>query len=341
MQSAPINVTVETAKLGLRRRLKSCLLGVALLVGLAALGCTQGSYPLDIFYEMHYQQSYKSGEPPRLSAPGSSVAWYPPPNSTSFDDGQHLFAVNCSMCHGNDAKGSASPQGPGPVLNTLMTQYGYEEKAPTDLTLFSPEFVENVVKFTSQPGRLRFFDVPGKDSVMPPFGKLLSPDEIRAIADFIATLPSAAPRQPGAIPTPQPPSPTVSAGERQPPPAAPGKLEIGVNGDALEFDKDKFEVAASTEVVMVFDNVSTINQHNLVIVQAGQKDAVAARGIVAGAGNDWLEPGDPDVITNIRLLNPGESDQVRFTAPPAGVYQFVCTFPGHNFTMFGDFVVNP
>ena len=30
-----------------------------------------------------------------------------------------------------------------------------------------------------------------------------------------------------------------------------------------------------------------------------------------------------------------------FIAPPAGPYQFVCTFPGHNFTMFGDFIVTP
>ena len=109
----------------------------------------------------------------------------------------------------------------------------------------------------------------------------------------------------------------------------------------MEFDKNKFEVAAGTEVILIFNNVSTISQHNWVMVQAGQKDAVAARGAVAGASNDWIEPGDPDVITNVRLLNPGESDQVRFAAPPAGTYQFVCTFPGHNFTMFGDFVVNP
>ena len=28
-----------------------------------------------------------------------------------------------------------------------------------------------------------------------------------------------------------------------------------------------------------------------------------------------------------------------FSAPPPGTYQFVCTFPGHSFTMFGEFVV--
>lgn len=33
------------------------------------------------------------------------------------------------------------------------------------------------------------------------------------------------------------------------------------------------------------------------------------------------------------------AEEVRFTAPPPGNYQFVCTFPGHNFTMFGVFEV--
>jgi O-antigen ligase len=43
----------------LRGRRKLYLIGVALLITLVAtVGCAQGTYPLDIFYEMHYQQSY-------------------------------------------------------------------------------------------------------------------------------------------------------------------------------------------------------------------------------------------------------------------------------------------
>ena len=121
----------------------------------------------------------------------------------------------------------------------------------------------------------------------------------------------------------------------------PPLLQIAVNGDALEFDKPKFEIAAGTEVVLVFNNVSSINQHNWVLVQAEQKDVVARRGTAAGPDNGWLQPGDPDVIASSRLLSPGETGEVRFAAPAAGTYQFVCTFPGHNLTMFGDFVVNP
>ena len=60
----------------------------------------------------------------------------------------------------------------------------------------------------------------------------------------------------------------------------------------------------------------------------------------AGPDNNWVPPGDPRVIANTVLIGPGESTEVTFTAPESGTYQFVCTFPGHNFTMFGDFVVN-
>ena len=126
--------------------------------------------------------------------------------------------------------------------------------------------------------------------------------------------------------------------------ASPGagvSLAISVDGDALAFNAGNFEVAAGAEVVLVFNNVSTINQHNWVLVMAGTKDDVSARGTAAGPANDWVQPGDPDVIDHTKLLDPGTSGEVRFAAPPPGTYQFVCTFPGHNFTMFGDFVVAP
>lgn len=118
-------------------------------------------------------------------------------------------------------------------------------------------------------------------------------------------------------------------------------LEVSTKGDALQFDQDRLQVAPGTEVVLCFSNASRLSQHNWVLVKAGTKDDVARRGLEAGPDNDWVQPGDPDVIAHTRLVNPGETGEVRFTAPPAGTYQFVCTFPGHNFTMFGDFVVTP
>ena len=116
-------------------------------------------------------------------------------------------------------------------------------------------------------------------------------------------------------------------------------LEIGVNGDALQFDRSFLEVKAGSEVLMEFKNSSDISQHTWVLVEAGTKDEVAAAGVDAGPDFGWIPPDDKRVIAQAGLLHPGESTRVSFIAPPAGKYQFVCTFPAHNFTMFGDFLV--
>ncbi len=118
-------------------------------------------------------------------------------------------------------------------------------------------------------------------------------------------------------------------------------LEISVNGDALVFDKNKLTAKAGSEVVLTLNNVSKVNQHNWVLVQAGTKDAVGEAGTAAGPGNEWVPPGDDRVIAHTKLLDAGATGEVSFTAPAPGTYQFVCTFPGHNITMFGDFVVTP
>ena len=132
-------------------------------------------------------------------------------------------------------------------------------------------------------------------------------------------------------------------------------LGISVDGDALGFryldfsvllgdicdlaEGTRFCVRGGTQVTLTFRNVSTVNQHNWVLVNPGTKDDVAARGTAAGPNNDWLQPGDPDVIASTKLLNAGETAEITFAAPPPGIYQFVCTFPGHNSTMFSDFEV--
>lgn len=139
---------------------------------------------------------------------------------------------------------------------------------------------------------------------------------------------------PSSTPSPTPPAPT-------PTPRPCESVPISVEGDALQFDKGTLTANAGCKVRLKFDNASTVFHHNWVLVKAETKDEVAQRGLLAGPGNDWIQPEDPSVIAHTRLVNPGESDEVEFTVPEAGTYQFVCTFPGHNFSMFGDFVVTP
>ena len=160
---------------GRKRGLKGWFLGTAVLFGLLLAGCTQGSYPVDIFYEQHYQQSYRSHEPPRLAGVAGAVAFYPPVASTITHTGADLFRVNCQMCHGVDAKGT------GPVLTLLMDKYGYVPIVAPNITDRPPAFIASRLASTSRPF--------GPDSVMPPFGKLLSAEERTAIAQYIGSLP--------------------------------------------------------------------------------------------------------------------------------------------------------
>ncbi len=158
-----------------KRGYRRWFFGIAMLFGIVLVACSQGTYPVDIFYEQHYQQSYRSHEPPRLTGVADAVAFYPPIVSSVTNTGADLFRVNCQMCHGADAKGT------GPVLAVLTEKYGYEPIVGPNITDRPVSFIQSRLRATTRPF--------GPDSVMPPFGKLLSEAERAAIAEFIGSLP--------------------------------------------------------------------------------------------------------------------------------------------------------
>ncbi len=152
--------------------IRTWLFGAVMVAALAAMACGQGTYPLDIFYEMHYQQTYKSGEPPRLPGVEGAVPvdWIPAPKSTSFTGGKHLFEVNCLQCHGAEGKGN------GPVLTLITNEYGYVPAVDPDLT-------SSTVMDLGMVGMKPFMQ--SGLTVMPAFGKLLTADEIDLIARYV------------------------------------------------------------------------------------------------------------------------------------------------------------
>ena len=158
-----------------KRGLRRWFFGTAMLFGIVLVGCSQGTYPVDIFYEQHYQQSYRSHEPPRLIGVAGAVAFYPPTASIVTNTGAELFLVNCQMCHGSDAKGT------GPVLARIVNSYGYQPIVDTNITTRPVSFIASRLEAKTRPL--------GPSSVMPPFGKLLSEDERNAIAEYVGSLP--------------------------------------------------------------------------------------------------------------------------------------------------------
>jgi putative membrane-bound dehydrogenase-like protein len=123
------------------------------------------------------------------------------------------------------------------------------------------------------------------------------------------------------------------------------RLELGLIQGAMKFDKDKLTVKAGQKVKLTFKN-NDLLEHNLVIVKPGTlakvgglADALASK---PGASEKQFVPDTPEVIFSTKVLDPGQSEDLLFTAPETpGEYPFVCTFPGHWQLMRGVLVVEP
>ena len=112
-------------------------------------------------------------------------------------------------------------------------------------------------------------------------------------------------------------------------------------GDQMQYETEAFTVKAGSRVRLVMDNIATVDamQHNVVILTPGADgNAVGMAALQAGEANQYL-PEDPAILFYTPLAKPGERVEVEFTAPEAGSYPFICTFPGHFGLMKGIMTV--
>ena len=124
------------------------------------------------------------------------------------------------------------------------------------------------------------------------------------------------------------------------------KVSISGN-DLMKFSLQEFEVPAGKPVELKFTNEGKLPKiamgHNLVILKEGiSAIAFGGKAMQAGANatNALPDSVKDDVIAYTQLLGPGESEVLKFKAPSKpGMYQFVCTFPGHYAMMRGIMVV--
>jgi hypothetical protein len=115
---------------------------------------------------------------------------------------------------------------------------------------------------------------------------------------------------------------------------------IGANMAEMKYDKSNLEVASGSTVKLTFESKATdpAMPHNWILIRKGNLDRIARKGMEAGADKSYV-PSDDDILVASKLLGPNEKQVLTFPAPPAGEYQFVCTYPGHSMMMQGVFIV--
>ncbi len=139
---------------------------------------------------------------------------------------------------------------------------------------------------------------------------------------------------------------TETPAETTPPAAeAAPAAEITISGDdAMKFDLTEIKVKAGQTVKLTLKHTGkspkTAMGHNFVLLEAGTDVANFAKEAIAAKDNDYIPKSMEDaVIAHTPTIGGGESAQIEFTAPDAGTYDFLCSFPGHFGTMKGKFIV--
>jgi uncharacterized protein len=122
-------------------------------------------------------------------------------------------------------------------------------------------------------------------------------------------------------------------------------LNLGVVPEAMKYDKTELTVKAGAIVRIVFKNSDNM-QHNVLLLRPGTIEAVGAMAdkflTDPQAMARQYVPETPNVLASTPLVNPGETHDLRFTAPSTpGRYPYVCTFPGHWRMMQGTLIVTP
>ncbi|MBM3940656.1 MAG: cytochrome c [SAR202 cluster bacterium] len=176
-------------------RIKNRFIFLALGLGVVMLAaaCSEqgdpwrgpGTYPIDIFPEMHYQQSMKAQEPPRFLPPEGSVpvsgagdtvlpaskaeaaSLANPLTDDRTRAGALLYQINCQQCHGATGGGDGT-------VGTRFQAYG----APP------PPALDSQRMEALSPGE-EYWSITNGFGFMPPFGNLLSDEERWAIVQLL------------------------------------------------------------------------------------------------------------------------------------------------------------
>ncbi len=114
--------------------------------------------------------------------------------------------------------------------------------------------------------------------------------------------------------------------------------------DQMQFNLKTIEVPAGSTVRLNLKHIGQmgidIMGHNFVLLKQGvDLPAFATKAINAKDFEYIPQDEKANIIAYTGLIGGGQSTSVEFTAPAAGSYKFLCTFPGHFAVMQGDFIV--
>ncbi len=112
--------------------------------------------------------------------------------------------------------------------------------------------------------------------------------------------------------------------------------------DNMIYDKNKIEVNSGKNIILTLNHKGKVSKefmgHNFVLLKKGVNVDEYAKKAVLAKSNDYI-PNSDEAIAYTKMLGGGESTTISFLAPKAGIYTYICTFPGHYMMMRGELIV--
>lgn len=121
------------------------------------------------------------------------------------------------------------------------------------------------------------------------------------------------------------------------------KVEIVIeSNDQMRFNLSEISVKEGETVVLTLKHVGKLPKaamgHNWVLLAQGTDLAAFSSLAVKARDTEYIPEGD-QVLVHTALIGGGEETTIEFTAPAAGEYDFICSFPGHYALMKGKLIV--
>jgi azurin len=128
--------------------------------------------------------------------------------------------------------------------------------------------------------------------------------------------------------------------------AAPVEKEVSITinaGDDMKYDLAEIKVKEGQTVKLTLVHTGKLPKeamgHNWALLAQGTIVSDFAATAMQAKDSDYIPVGATEVIVYTKLIGGGQTDTIEFMAPAKGVYEFICTFPGHSGMMKGTFYV--
>lgn len=123
-----------------------------------------------------------------------------------------------------------------------------------------------------------------------------------------------------------------------------GVTDVMLTGnDQMRFNLSEIKVDVGDKVKLTLKHIGELGVevmgHNFVLLKQDVDRNEFAKAAVGAKANDYIPEGTDDVIVYTEMIGGGQQTTLEFDAPEKGVYEFICSFPGHVALMNGKFIV--